>query len=368
MSVPFLSFTHMNQQVKAETLKAFETFIDAQWYVSGKEVENFEKNYAEFCHTKYCAGLSNGLDALHIALRSLGVGPGHEVIVPSNTYIATLIAVTNVGAIPVLVEPNAKSYNLDPKNIEAKITNKTKAIIPVHLYGQACQMDEITAIALKHNLFVIEDNAQAHGAFYNGKITGSMGHINATSFYPGKNLGAFGEAGAVTTNDENLAEAAKMIRNYGSKKKYYNEVIGYNMRMDECQGAFLAIKLKYLNEWTALRQQIAANYDKALAGVGDLILPHTVQNATHVYHQYIIRTKKRDALQEFLSKNGIGTLIHYPVPPHMQKAYAHLNISKGSLPIAEELSETMLSIPIYPGITEANLQEVADTIKAFFKG
>lgn len=366
MNIPFLSFSYMNQQVKAETLKAFETFFDNQWYVSGKEVENFEKKYAEFSGTKFCAGLSNGLDALHISLRSLGVGAGDEVIVPSNTYIATLIAVTNVGAMPVLVEPDVRTYNIDPDKIEEKITNKTKAIIPVHLFGQSCRMDEIMAIANKHNLFVIEDNAQAHGAFYNGKMTGSFGHINATSFYPGKNLGAYGEAGAVTTNDEALAEKAKMIRNYGSKKKYYNDVIGYNMRMDECQGSFLAIKMQYLNEWTEARQKIGENYSKLLAGVGDLVLPHIADKATHVYHQYVVRTKKRDELQAHLSSNGVGTLIHYPVPPHMQQAYASLNIPKGALPISEEISNTILSMPVYPGLTEEQQQQVADTIKAFY--
>lgn len=366
MNIPFLSFSHMNQQVKAETLKAFETFFDNQWYVSGKEVENFEKNYAEFSGTKFCAGLSNGLDALHISLRSLGVGAGDEVIVPSNTYIATLIAVTNVGAMPVLAEPNIKTNNIDPANIEAKITKKTKAIIPVHLFGQSCQMDEIMAIATKHSLFVIEDNAQAHGAYYNGKMTGSFGHINATSFYPGKNLGAFGEAGAVTTNDEALAESAKMIRNYGSKKKYYNEVIGYNMRMDECQGSFLAIKLKYLTEWTKNRQTIGEAYTKGLSGINGLILPYTIEGATHVYHQYVVRTKKRDELQAHLNSHGVGTLIHYPVPPHLQNAYAFLNIKKGELPVSEEISDTILSLPIYPGLTEEQQQKVIDTVKSFY--
>ncbi|MBA3682420.1 MAG: DegT/DnrJ/EryC1/StrS family aminotransferase [Bacteroidetes bacterium] len=367
MEVPFLSFSHMNQQIKAESIKAFETFFDNQWYVLGKEVENFEKKYASFNETQFCAGLSNGLDALYIALKSLNIGPGDEVIVPSNTYIATLIAVSNVGAMPVLVEPNIKTYNIDPANIQAKITSKTKAIMPVHLYGQSCEMDEIMAIAKKNNLFVIEDNAQAHGADYNGKLTGSFGNINATSFYPGKNLGALGDAGAITTNDEKLLETARMIRNYGSKKKYYNEIIGYNMRLDECQAAFLSIKLNYLKEWNVNRKAIAAAYNDGLKNIGDVVLPYTADNASHVYHLYVIRTKKRNELQEHLNKNGIGTLIHYPVPPHLQKAYAHLNIKKGELPIAEEISETCLSIPLFPGLIPEQQQKVIDSIRSFYQ-
>ncbi|MBL7930382.1 MAG: DegT/DnrJ/EryC1/StrS family aminotransferase [Bacteroidia bacterium] len=366
MQVPFLSFSYMNQQIKAESLKAFETFFDNQWYILGKKVEEFEKEYAAFSDTKYCAGTSNGLDALYIALRSLGVGNGDEVLVPSNTYIATHIAISNVGAIPVAVEPDYRTYNIDPKKIEEKITKKTKAIIPVHLYGQCCQMDEIMAIAQKHKLYVIEDNAQAHGASYKGKITGSFGNINATSFYPGKNLGALGDAGAVTTNESGLFEMAKMIRNYGSSKKYYNDIVGYNMRLDECQASFLSIKLKYLKEWTKLRLTIAKNYDEKLAGVGDVITPYVNPDSTHVYHLYVIRTKKRDALQEHLAKNGIGTLIHYPVPPHLQKAYASLGLKKGALPIAEEFAETSLSIPMFPGLSDEEQDSVVKAIKSFY--
>jgi dTDP-4-amino-4,6-dideoxygalactose transaminase len=253
MKIPFLSFEPANEKIKTEIKQAFDAFFDSKWYVLGKSVEQFEKEYATFNEVKHCIGVSNGLDALHISLKVLNIGPGDEVIVPSNTYIATALAVSYVGATPVFVEPRVDTYNLDPEKLEAAITNKTKAIMPVHLYGQACEMEAIMAIAEKHNLFVIEDNAQSQGAKYRNKITGSWGHINGTSFYPGKNLGALGDAGAVTTNEADLAKKAFVLRNYGSQKKYYNEVIGYNMRLDECQAAFLSVKLKYLNEWTEQR-------------------------------------------------------------------------------------------------------------------
>ena len=366
MNVPFLSFGPMNAAIRPEIMKAFEQFFDKAWYVLGEKVSEFEKEYAAFNKVDHAIGLSNGLDALHLALWACGVGAGDEVIVPSNTYIATLLAVSYVGGTPVLVEPVKETYNIDPSKIEAAITSRTKAIMPVHLYGQACEMAPIMAIAKKHNLFVIEDNAQAHLATSNGQLTGSFGHINGTSFYPGKNLGALGDAGAVTTNDVTLAEKAKMLRNYGSQKKYYNEVIGYNMRLDECQAAFLSIKLKYLQQWTDQRKKIAAYYDEALKNVGDLVLPAIAEGCTHVYHLYVVRTKKREAFQEFLQKNGVGTLIHYPVPPHLQKAYVDLKFKKGAFPIAEEIADSCVSIPLWPGMKEEESAWVVETIKKFF--
>ena len=366
MNVPFLSFGPMNAAIRPEIMKAFEQFFDKAWYVLGEKVSEFEKEYAAFNKVDHAIGLSNGLDALHLALRACGVGAGDEVIVPSNTYIATLLAVSYVGGTPVLVEPVKETYNIDPSKIEAAITSRTKAIMPVHLYGQACEMAPIMAIAKKHNLFVIEDNAQAHLATSNGQLTGSFGHINGTSFYPGKNLGALGDAGAVTTNDVTLAEKAKMLRNYGSQKKYYNEVIGYNMRLDECQAALLSIKLKYLQQWTDQRKKIAAYYDEALKNVGDLVLPAIAEGCTHVYHLYVVRTKKREAFQEFLQKNGVGTLIHYPVPPHLQKAYVDLKFKKGAFPIAEEIADSCVSIPLWPGMKEEESAWVVETIKKFF--
>lgn len=365
MNIPFVSFTEVNKQIKQEILTAFEQFFDNAWYILGEKVKQFENEYAAFNQVAHCVGVSNGLDALHIALKTLHIGPGDEVIIPSNTYIATALAVSYVGATPVLVEPDIKTYNIDPTKIEAAITPKTKAIMPVHLYGQACEMEAIMAIAKKHDLFVVEDNAQAQGAAYNNKLTGSWGHINGTSFYPGKNLGALGDAGAITTNDAELAHKAAVLRNYGSQKKYLNEVIGFNMRLDECQAAFLSVKLKYLSEWTAQRQQIAAWYNEALASMHDIILPEIANGATHVYHLYIIRTKERDALQKHLTDKGIGTLIHYPIPLHLQEAYRQLGFKKGDLPIAEEMADTCLSLPLWPGMQQAHVVKVAAAIKGF---
>ena len=365
--IPFVSFSEVNKLIKVEITSAFEEFFDNAWYVLGEKVKTFEKEYASFNQVKHCIGVSNGLDALHISLKALGVTVGDEVIVPSNTYIATALAVSYVGAKPVFVEPNIYTYNIDPKKIEAAITPKTKAIMPVHLYGQCCEMEEIMEVAKKNNLFVVEDNAQAQAASYNGKLTGTWGHINGTSFYPGKNLGALGDAGAITTNSVELAKQANILRNYGSEKKYYNEVIGYNMRLDECQAAFLSVKLKYLSEWTKQRQMIAAWYKEVLDNIGDVILPETAAGATHSYHLFVIRTAQRDNLQQHLTNNNVGTLIHYPIPPHLQQAYDYLGHKKGDFPIAEELADTSLSLPLWPGMTKEHVEEVGVHIKSFFK-
>lgn len=365
-TIPFLNFDPMHKMIRDEIMRSFADVYDANWFIMGKKLEAFEKEYAAFNDTKFAIGVSNGLDALHLALKALNVTKGDEVIVPSNTYIATALAASYVGATPVFVEPNARTYNMDPANIEAAITSRTKVIMPVHLYGQACEMDAIMAIAKKHNLFVVEDNAQAHGATFNGKITGSFGHANGTSFYPGKNLGALGDGGALTTNDADVAKKITMLRNYGSEKKYHNEAIGYNMRLDEIQAAFLSVKLKHLNEWTKQRKVIAQQYNDALKNVGDLTLPEVHNDGTHVYHLYVIKTKNRDKLQKHLSDNGIGTLIHYPIPPHLQKAYTSLNKKKGDFPIAEELAENCLSLPIWPGMTQEHVKTVADVIKKAF--
>ncbi|MBY0476805.1 MAG: DegT/DnrJ/EryC1/StrS family aminotransferase [Chitinophagaceae bacterium] len=366
MQIPFLSFEYMNREIKPEIMTAFEQFFDKSWYILGTSVQDFEAAYAHFNQTKAAVGVSNGLDALHIALKCAGIGAGDEVLVPSNTYIATFLAVSYVGATPVPVEPDIRTYNINPDLLEAAVTPKTKAIIPVHLYGQACNMDAIMTIAEKHGLKVIEDNAQAHGATWQNRLTGSFGHINATSFYPGKNLGAFGDAGAVTTDDEVLAEKAKVLRNYGSQKKYYNEEIGFNMRLDECQAAFLSVKLKRLKEWTALRRQAAVWYNEFLQDCSSVITPSTEQAATHVYHLYVIRTTQRDALQKHLANNGIGTLIHYPVPPHLQEAYKGFGFTARQFPVAEDLAQTCLSLPMWPGITKEMVFEVTGQIHSFF--
>lgn len=366
MTIPFLNFSPMHSAIEDEMHEAFSRVYNSNWFVLGKEVEQFESAYSTFNQVKHTIGLSNGLDALHLALRALGIGPGDEVIIPSNTYIATALAVSYVGAKPVFVEPRIITYNINPELIESSITKYTKAIIPVHLYGQACEMDAILQIAKRYNLYIIEDNAQAQGATYNGKNTGSWGIANGTSFYPGKNLGALGDAGAVTTNDPVISRIVMKLRNYGSEKKYYNEVMGYNMRLDELQAAFLRVKLKKLADWTKKRREIASWYNKELQGIGDLVLPEIADKATHVFHLYVVRTNNRDALQQHLTNHGIGTLIHYPIPPHLQKAYQHLGYKKGDFPISEAIAGTTLSLPLWPGMKSIDIEYVTEKIKQFY--
>lgn len=366
MKVPFLSFEYTNDIIREEITKAFHDVFESRWYILGDSLSKFEQEYTEFNQVRYCVGVSNGLDALHLALRSLGIGAGDEVLVPSNTYIASAIAVTNVGARPILVEPRINTYNINPELLESAITPRTKAILPVHLYGQCCEMDAIMEVANKHALKVVEDNAQAHGSSYRGRLSGTFGHVNATSFYPGKNLGALGDAGAVTTNDEELAKRIYRLRNYGSEKKYYNQEVGFNMRLDELQAAFLSVKLKYLMDWTRQRQYIAHQYNQQLAGVGDLILPETIEAATHVHHLYVVRSNRREQLVKHLSDKGIGTVIHYPVPIHLQEAYAYLGKRSGDFPIAEEIARTCVSLPIWPGMSATHVEQVVKAIKSFF--
>jgi len=366
MPIPFLSFGPQNQQVRAQVLAAMTQVFDSEWYVLGESVKRFEAEYAAFNQTAACVGVANGLDALHLSLRALGIQAGDEVLVPSNTYIATWLAVSLVGATPVPVEPNLGTYNLDPAHLEAAITPRTRAIMPVHLYGQACEMPSIMAIAEAHGLHVVEDNAQAQGASFGGQLTGSFGAINATSFYPGKNLGALGDAGAITTNDESLAQQIRILRNYGSQQKYYNEVLGYNSRLDELQAAILSAKLPMLTEWTQQRQVLAAQYQEALADLPDLTLPQTAPGATHVYHLYVVRTPNRDALQRYLAEREISTLIHYPVPPHLQVAYQNLGYKAGDFPVAEGIAATCLSLPLWPGMSTEQVEMVAENIRAFY--
>jgi dTDP-4-amino-4,6-dideoxygalactose transaminase len=367
MLVPFLSFESINKQIRREMLAAFERVFDSGWYILGEEVENFEAAYAQYNQINYCVGVSNGLDALFLCLKTLNIGAGEEVIVPAHTFIATMLAVTHAGAIPVPVDVDEQTYNIDPAKIEEAITSRTKAILPVHLYGQPCNMEEIMSIAKKHNVFVIEDNAQSQGAKFNDRLTGCWGDVNATSFYPGKNLGALGDAGAITTADERLAIQAKILRNYGSAKKYCHEVAGYNMRLDECQAAFLSVKLKYLDEVIRQRQQIASMYNSVLKESNEIVLPHVHPKVSHAYHLYVIRTKQREQLQRYLKANGIGSLIHYPVAVHLQPAYAYLGYKKGSFPIAEEIADSCLSLPMWPGMKQDHVDQVGDVIKNFFQ-
>jgi dTDP-4-amino-4,6-dideoxygalactose transaminase len=366
MKVPFLSFENMHREAHDALYKAFDDVVTSQWFIMGERLKAFENEYANFSTTQHCIGVANGLDALILALKALDIKEGDEVIVPSNTYIASWLAVSAVGAIPVPVEPNIATYNIDPSAIEAKISSKTKAIMPVHLYGQSCEMHSIMEIAQKHRLFVVEDNAQSQGAMCRGKITGSFGDCNATSFYPGKNLGALGDAGAVTTNNDELNRRVRVIRNYGSEVKYYNIEKGVNSRLDELQAALLSAKLPLLNKWNHERNVAASQYMHHLKDVGDIVLPQVANDCTSVFHLFIVRTNKRTELQKHLTESGVGTMIHYPVPPHLQEAYKELNYQKGDFPIAEMIAETALSLPLFPGITELEIEHVCNAIKSFF--
>lgn len=364
--VKFLDMRPMHDKIKNEIMQAIERVYDSNWYILGKEVEKFEEEFATYCGTKYCIGVGNGLEALHLILRGYGIGEGDEVIVPSNTYIATALAVSYSGATPVFVEPDTRTYNIDPTLIESAITDKTKAIMAVHLYGQPCDMDSINEIARKHNLKVIEDNAQSQGATYKGKKTGNLGDAAGISFYPGKNLGALGDAGAITTNDEDLANKIRTLRNYGSNKKYFNEYKGFNSRLDEMQAAVLRVKLRYLDEWNAYRKEVASNYLNKINNK-NIILPYVHKDINPVWHQFIIRTNNREDLQKYLEEQGISTMIHYPVPIHKQEAYKEYSDMIGRLPIAESIADEILSLPIYPEMSKFDIDKVIESINRYEK-
>ena len=358
MQIPFLDLKSPYIELKSELDAAYQRVMDSGWYILGKEIEAFESEFADYCGSGYCVGVGNGLDALHLILRAMDIGSGDEVIVPSNTYIATWLAVSYAGATPVPIEPDEKTYNINPALIEAAITPRTKAILAVHLYGQPADMDAINNIAKMHGLKVIEDSAQAHGATYKGRKTGTLGDAAGFSFYPGKNLGAIGDGGAVTTSDKVLADRIRVLRNYGSEVKYHNEVKGYNSRLDELQAALLRVKLKYLDEWNDRRKKVAILYGEKLPS-SDLILPFVPDWAEPVWHLYVVLSGKRDVLQKQLGEAGIGTMIHYPIPPHLQPAYRELNFCVGSFPIAEAMSERLLSLPIGPHLTLEDASRVA---------
>ena len=366
MLIPFYSTAAQHAQVRAEALAAIAAVYDRQWYVLGEEVEAFEREYAAASGTAYAVGVGNGLEALTLALRALGVGPGDEVLVPSNTYIATWLAVSHVGATPVPIEPEPATSNLDPAQLAAALTPRTRAIVPVHLYGQPCRIPEILAFARQHGLFVVEDNAQAQGATFGGQLTGSFGHANATSFYPTKNLGALGDAGAITTHDADIAQQLRQLRNYGSTRKNHHDTLGYNSRLDELQAAVLRVKLRYVEAWTQQRRQLASWYNQYLAYVPGLQLPSVVEGARPVWHLYVVHTPQREALGQYLAANGIGTLVHYPTPPHLQPAYAYLGLEPGALPIAEQLAATCLSLPLWPGMAEAQVAQIATVVQRFY--
>ncbi len=364
MKVPFVSFRPMEKELDAELRNAFETVYQASWYIEGKQDEAFEKAFAAYCDSKYCIGVGNGLDALMLALKALGIGAGDEVIVPSNTFIATALAVTYTGATPVFVEPDIRTYNIDPAKIEEKITAKTKAIMPVHLYGQPADMDPIMEIAKKHGLYVVEDCAQAHGAKYKGKVIGSFGDAAGFSFYPGKNLGALGDAGATVTSNQELADKVRALGNYGSDYKYHHIYQGNNSRLDELQAAFLSAKLPHLDKMNAERRRIADRYLNEIHNPC-LTLPYVMEGAEPVWHIFAVRTQNRDALAQYLADLGISTNKHYPIPMHEQGCYADLQIPHGALPIAEEISATQLSLPMFYGLTDEEITYVIDALNQF---
>ena len=364
MNIPFVTLLPLEKELNEELREAFDRVFTRSWYIGGEEGNSFEKAFAEYCGTHYCVGVGNGLDALMLALKALDIGEGDEVIVPSNTYIATALAVTYVGASPVFVEPDIRTFNINPILIEGSITRKTKAIMPVHLYGQACDMDLILAVAKKYGLKVVEDCAQAHGATYKGKKVGSFGDAAGFSFYPGKNLGALGDAGAVVTNNMELADKVRALGNYGSDFKYHHIFKGNNSRLDELQAAFLAAKLPHLEKMNAERRRVAAKFTAGIKNT-KVITPYVLQDCVPVWHIYGIRCTERDALEKYLNGKGIGTNKHYPIPMHMQKCYEDLNIPQGMLPIAEKISSTELSIPMYYGIRDEEIQYIIDAINDF---
>ena len=378
--IPFYNIGDSYKELKSEIDSAVAKVLSSGWYILGKEVASFEEDFAEFIGTKYCVGTSNGLDALFLVLKAWDIGEGDEVIVPSNTYIATWLAVSYAGAKPIPVEPDIRTFNIDPALIEEKITKRTKAIIPVHLYGMPADMDPIMDLAEKYNLKVLEDSAQAHGAIYGNKKCGSLGTASAFSFYPGKNLGAFGDGGAITTNDPDLAEKVRCLSNYGSKIKYYNEYEGYNCRLDEIQAAILRAKLPYLDEWNRKRHLVAKEYYKIDNSKINLpykelqreniqedkicfVQPYSGIKSIPCWHQYIVMSEKRNDLQKNLNSSGIETMIHYPIPPHKQKAYSMMN--NLSFPIAEQISEQCLSLPMNPFLSAEQLLQINKSIEVF---
>ena len=364
MIVPFVSFWPMERELNTELKNAFNRVLSQSSYINGIEDTKFEKAFAEYCNAKYCIGTGNGLDSLMLVLRAFDIKAGDEVIIPSNTYIATALAVTYTGATPVLVDPDIKTYNIDTQKIENKISKKTKAIIPVHLYGQPCDIDSIIRISNKYQLYVIEDCAQAHGAKYKGKVVGSFGDAAGFSFYPGKNLGALGDAGAVVTNQKEIADRVRAFGNYGADYKYPQIYKGYNSRLDELQAAFLRAKLPLLEKMNEARRKIAQKYMEGINN-SQIILPHIIAEVTPVWHIFAIRCKRRDRLASYLKNNGIDVNMHYPIPIHMQECYRDLSIQRDDLLIAEEISATQLSIPMYYGMTDDQIQYVIDTINDF---
>lgn len=364
MKVPFVSFLPMEVELDEQLHSAFERVIASSWYIEGKEDEVFERRFAEFCEVEHCVGTGNGLDALMLVLKALEVGAGDEVILPSHTYIATALSVTYVGATPIFVEPDIRTFNINPKLIEEKITARTKAIMPVHLYGQPCDMEPIMEIANKHNLFVIEDCAQAHGATYKGRKIGSFGDAAGFSFYPGKNLGALGDAGAVVSNNRELVDKVRALGNYGSDFKYHHIYKGHNSRLDEIQAAFLSAKLPHLDRMNKERRRIANRYLNEIINP-EIVVPYVPDYAEPVWHVFGVCCNRRDELEVYLRENAIGTNKHYPIPIHLQECYKELGFKEGDFPIAEKISKTELSLPMYYGMTDEQIEYVISVVNNF---
>jgi dTDP-4-amino-4,6-dideoxygalactose transaminase len=375
MEVPFLDLKIQYKSIKEEVLKEIHSVLDNTSYILGKYVSNFENEFASIHNSKYCFGVSSGTDGNHLVLWALGINPRDEIIIPVNTFIATAWGATLCGATPVFVDCDPESYNINPQHIEAVITPKTKAIVAVHLYGQPADMDNLRTIANKYNLHLVEDCAQAHLSEYKGKKVGGLGIASSFSFYPGKNLGAYGEAGAVVTNNDDIANKVKMMRDHGSHQKYSHLSFGHNYRMEAIQGAVLGIKLKYLEQWTEGRRRVASKYNQLLKDVEEIRLPKELPSSKHVYHLFVVQVEagqsesrniKRDNLQKYLSENGVSTGLHYPIPLHLQPCFNYLNYKKGDFPIAEKLAEQGLSLPMFPELTDTQIEYVCDKIKDFF--
>ncbi|HEX4132449.1 MAG TPA: DegT/DnrJ/EryC1/StrS family aminotransferase [Pirellulales bacterium] len=363
MKIAFLDLKGLHDSIHAELHAAIARVVDSGWYIQGAEQLAFEQEFAAYCGARHCIGVGNGLDAIHLILRAYGFGPGDEVLVPANTFIATWLAVTYTGATPVPVDPDPATFNLDPMLLKRAITPRTRAIIAVHLYGQTAAMEPIRAIADRHGLKLIEDAAQAHGATYRGVRAGTLGDAAAFSFYPGKNLGALGDGGAITTNDPCLDTTLRLLRNYGSMKKYEHALAGFNTRLDEIQAAVLRVKLRYLDTWNDRRRVIAERYRAGLAET-ELVLPSVASECVPVWHVFVVRSAARDALRLTLAQRGVETLIHYPTPPHHQPAYAHLGLAHGALPVAEQLPQEVLSLPMYPNLSDSQIDKVIDACRA----
>ena len=367
MKIPFLDLQVASAQVADEVSSRWKTIVEQSDFVLGGEVDRFEQEFAEYCACGHAVGVASGLDALKLILRAMDIGPGDEVVTAANSFIATALAISSVGAVPVLVDMDDRDFLIDVRALEKAITPRTKAIMPVHLYGQSADMDSIVEIARKHGLKVIEDACQAHGALYNGRRCGSIGDAAAFSFYPGKNLGAFGDGGAATTNDAALAERIRMLRNYGSPKRYHHDELGENSRLDTVQAAVLSVKLQYLEGWNAARRRIATRYAEGLKNVAEVRLPATNETTEHVHHLYVIRTARRDALMQHLQERGIGCIIHYPIPIHLQKAYASRGWKPGDFPVAEKAANEILSLPLFPTMTDEQVDYVVEAVSEFWK-